>query len=1090
MSTDKNFDVNKVILTGRNLIEASAGTGKTYSISILVLRLIIENKIPLEKILMVTFTKAAVAELESRVRKFVRQAFRYASGKGDAEKTIREVVDRKGKDVALAELKKSIQNLDELSVMTIHSFCEQSLMQYPFETGQSFKFSIATDISDIRDNVVNDYWRKKINTLDEDLFKHFTEILTRDTIKQVLNKALDGKEYICNSINETEVLKQIKETLKAKETAWTNFNSYVTDNFDSIKAIVHQKSDAKKFLEKNNSSQKVFMDAYIAGFNKKTQYIETEFPEEFKYYKSYNDISILLSELSGQYIYQMFKQAIEDLKKKVSDYKANRQIIDFNDQINLLHRAVENGTVNPVLSSKYQAVFIDEFQDTDKFQYEIFSKLFSDKIIFYIGDPKQSIFGWRKADIDTYKKAKGEVNKVHTMDLNFRSTQELINALNAFFSVNKPFADDEISYDNVKMGRSDLGSMIDKRNAVEPLDVYGLKKKAEIVKFVVNEIFRLLNSGEVKINGEDIKASDIAVIVRTNKEGLAIKKALSAAQVNAITVDETRVMESDEAMVIQNLMEAVIQPNRGALNRVLLNPCFGIDSKDILKLDEEKHLENFRELKQIWHKTGVYNMLFRFFDIYQVRHFSLALGIDGQRVLTNFYHIAEILHQSAQKNKYTPNELLVWSRRAKNDREEEYEQRIESQDNAVQITTIHRCKGLTYKIVFAPFLDLKITEYPIFDFREGGNYYFTHQPTETQKELWHNQIDQENRRLIYVALTRAQYKVYLCINNYHRFKDSAIKNYPVENRKPWESVQQTKLPEQKKKKQELQTFSSRPEPEGLKLKNTFSIQSFSALSNAHHSAPFEKAELGKAGEYDQFIFQDLGRGASIGTALHSIFERLNFNKPETWMQTIRDASIFWRNIIKEEKLDLFLQLVHHVMRTEINFGSENLKLSDVDESKKLSELEFLFSVDKVNRQVINEYLGDEAKLGGESFIEGLMTGFLDLMFEHKGKYYILDWKSNHLGNDPNCYNQEGMEEAMIANNYHLQYLIYTVALKRWLTKKIDGFDFEKHFGGIVYVFLRGVREGQETGIYVKRPSRETIDELDAALSGRIQMTEK
>jgi len=125
-------------------------------------------------------------------------------------------------------------------------------------------------------------------------------------------------------------------------------------------------------------------------------------------------------------------------------------------------------------------------------------------------------------------------------------------------------------------------------------------------------------------------------------------------------------------------------------------------------------------------------------------------------------------------------------------------------------------------------------------------------------------------------------------------------------------------------------------------------------------------------------------------------------------------------------------------------------------------------------------LGNEAELSGESDLEGLMTGFIDLIFELNGKYYILDWKSNHLGNKLEDYGPDQLEEAMKASNYNLQYLIYTVALKRWLESRIPDFDYYKHFGGVLYVFLRGTREGQETGIYKAIPDREDIEKLDRA----------
>lgn len=1087
MVTSKAFDSKTVSLEKKNLIESSAGTGKTFSIAIMVLRVVIEKGIPLQKILMVTFTNAAVAELELRVRRFIRRAYRYSlDSSSEAEEKIKELLkyleNEKGIDIDLIRqrLYGAVQSLDELNVMTIHSFCERCLMQYPFETGLPFRFDISTDISDIRDMVVNDYWRRKITTLDADLYRHFTGILTRDMIREVLNKALDDKEYICGEINEDEVLLQIKDFIKQTEAKWKAFDNYVRSNFKNIIAKKHKDHNAKKLLNDYGSSPGVFMDAYIEKYesDKRPQYIEYEFPDEFRLYSGFFEQKNTLDEISKQYIYHLFKLNIEEFKNSVAGHKASIRIIDFNDQVRLLYQSVDNTLLKNVLASKYDAVFIDEFQDTDRCQYEIFTRLFSGKIIFYIGDPKQSIYGWRKADIATYKKAKENVDAIHSMKQNFRSTAELIDSLNSFFSTDDPFADPDIKYEKVEMGLANLGSMTENNVAVVPFEIFGFSNKPGIEDFVVNEIGRLISSTETKIKTEKIKPSDIAIIVRSNNEGRAFKKALSGAGIPAITIDDARVMCSDEAQVIRYLMEAVIQPNRGALNRVLLNPYFGINSKFVEILDDEEHLEQFRELKKTWHETGIYNMLFRFFDMYQVRHYGLEMGIEGQRTLTNLYQVAEILHQAELENKYTPNELWEWSKRAQYDDNDEYEQRVESQDDAVQITTIHKCKGLTYNIVFAPYLDLKVKEYPVYEFRDQGMYKFTHNPSEEQKKLWHEQIEQENRRLIYVALTRARYKVYLCINNSSGNKDSSIKKFPVENQKRWNTDEDDALPGGRPEKQEPAAFSPRPIP-GINIKSTFGIHSYSALSNAFHSAPFEKAQL--AERYDQFIFQDLGRGANVGTALHSIFERLDFDNPGTWDQTLKNASKYYSNIIREEYSGYFKQLLKHTMSAEIHCAGESIKLQHIPNEKKLPELEFYFSIDSVNKKILNEILGEEADLVGETDLEGLMTGFVDLVFEHNGKFYILDWKSNHLGNATENYDRQALTETMKLSNYNLQYMIYTVAVKRWLESRIKGFDYDKHFGGIVYVFLRGVREGRETGIFTTRPAKDTIENLDDAL---------
>ena len=941
METEKKFDAFEVILTGRNLIEASAGTGKTFSIALLVLRLIIEKEVPLSKILMVTFTKAAVAELESRIRKFVRLASRYASGKTIDGYPIKKIVDKVTKEKSIGKLTEALRSLDELSIMTIHSFCERNLTMYPFETGQPFKFEIATDISDIRDLIVNDYWRRKVNSLDQDLFVHFTEILTREHIKEVLNKALDDKEYISSPIvNEADILVKIKAAIGDSEKSLKAFNDHIRDNFDLIRSK-QLTSYASDFLDDNKSSPAEFKKAFMKGCRDllrkdEKKYLKSSFPDEFALYEKYYNHKQYLDDLSSSYIYNIFKSAIDELKIKVAWFKEKRQLVDFNDQIRFLHKAVERSQIKEVLNDKYLAVFIDEFQDTDKLQYEIFDKLFKDKIVFYIGDPKQSIYGWRKADLDTYKKAKQEVNVVPPMDLNFRSTAELIDAINSFFSgTENPFDDDKILYEKVKPGRKDLGSMTDGDNPVNTFEINSFKKKDHIKQYVVNETLRLINSGKIMINGNGVKPSDIAIIVRTNKEARAMKKALSDVNIPAITIDETRVMESDEAQISRYLMEAVIQPNRGAINRVLLNPCFGLDNEKILKIDEEEHLENFRVFKKTWNEHGIYNMLFLFFDTYGVREHCLKLGLEGQRTLTNFYHISEILHKIAQKNKYTPGELLVWSQRSQKDREEEYEQRIESQDDAVQITTVHRAKGLTYKIVFAPFLDMKIKEREIFEYKKDGNYYFTHQPDENAKKLWSDQIEQENRRLIYVALTRAQYKVYLCIN---KSIGGSIKKFLPDGINHFESITPETAKDGKKYKEEEKKFTPREKPDISDIKNTFGIHSYSALSRAHLSAPFEKTEIsGEDKHYERFIFQELGRGANVGTALHSIFERLDFSNPDTWLQTIRDASKYYPNIFREKddenkgksNIGLIHQMVNNVMKAEINCKGSIFQLSEI-----------------------------------------------------------------------------------------------------------------------------------------------------------------
>lgn len=1074
MPTNTPFDVKQVQLEGSNLIEASAGTGKTYSIAILVLRLLLEKQIPVEKILMVTFTKAAVAELESRIRKFVRKAYKYACGEAIDDNTIREVVgDTDTEKISL--LREAVQSLDSLSVMTIHSFCQQVITQYPFETKESFEAELMTDTDDLVMHFVNNCWRSELNTLsDMKVFRYLSKVLTREKIKNVVYKSLDEKEFVFEAADKQTVLNEIANSISGFESAEKAYVDHIDTNWNAILDQAGNKGYAFKFIDKYNTKE-AFATAFLNVKNP-PGYFNTHFPNELALATALNDASKLNDKAFQTYANLIYSELIVKVKTQIEERKLAKDIITYNDLITILHNAILDNRVNEALLKKFDAAFIDEFQDTDRKQYELFSRLFNEqRIMFYIGDPKQSIYGWRKADIKTYKEARNGVQKILSMNRNFRSTKELIDGMNTFFGIVDPFYDTEIDYTNVENGATNLGTITENNKPVIPVTINHFENNDEIIQFVSNEILRLLTDENIKINNAGIRPADIAVLTRTNRQAKDIKNALSAINIPSITIDESSILQSDEAELILTLMNGVLQPNRGSINKILLNKAFGYSLETINLCNDEVHLEFFRTFRNEWFDNGIYNMLSSVLDTYNVRTNCLNNGINGQRTLSNFYQLAELLHQKTLETKYSPEELIVWMQREKDAKSEGYEQRIESEDNAVQISTVHKAKGLTYKIVFAPFLDLQIKHYDLFDFREEDAYKFTATPTDEQMELYTAQNEQENRRIIYVALTRAQYKNYICINNH--LNGTSIRPF-LEAQSPLFEHNVEKEPTVSKycpPANNQQVFSPRPAP-NIEIKNSFGIHSFSGLSRSHFIAPFTKEELNEG--YDRFIFQTLGRGANVGTALHSIFEHLNFNDETSWEQTIMDASKYYSNIIKEEAIPYFLQLVRVVMTTKIGCCDDTFNLQSVSNEQKFPELEFLFAIENVNKTAIAEALATDAQLNGEVDIEGLMTGFIDLVFEHNGKYYILDWKSNHLGNTTESYNQAGMEEAMTGSNYHLQYLIYTVALKRYLTQKIHDFDYDKHFGGVIYIFLRGVRSTGTTGIYFKKPALERIVVLD------------
>jgi len=1134
---ENEFNVLTAKLEGTSLIEASAGTGKTYSVAILVLRMILEKEIPVEKILMVTFTKAAAGELESRIRSFIRKAYKFLCGKINLEpdNPIRQATEigNRSKEEKSVLMGKAVGSLDSLSVMTIHSFCQQTINEFTFETNQSFDFEIITDDSELLLNASDRYLREVLNILNIDTFRELYAELKFEKMHELLKKHLLGMKFIDYDEQSDAEIEELKANIIIRK---KELEDFVEESFPLVLEAPMKANALRKEAEDRNVEEFIrrFRDqlkkpaGYFISFN----FMTDEFREHDDRIKQAEDAFINYS------YFDFFRHA----SKEVESIKSARGYISYNDQIRTVHSALENNTLKSKLKEKYKAVFIDEFQDTDRYQYRIFKTIFSedqdntdnDTVVFYIGDPKQSIYGWRGADLDTYKTAGEDVGdeKILRMNKNFRSTGNMIEALNFLLGQKEKenlFLDDDIAYYNVDAGAIDLGKMEYQGKEVNPVTFWKFDTNDERNNFraVAREIYYLLTK-EYTIKREKVRPGDIGVLVRSNKEGDKIKRALAKFNIPAVKRDDKNVFDSDEAIQIQYLIKAVLEPSGGAINRALLSSLFGFTAvsmaegeypegnkpTDIRKSDTDRNITIFTGLRQVLKEDGIYNMISSFLTAYGIRSRCMK-NVLGQRTLTNINQIAEILHKVEKKNKYTPEELLIWIQRRTGVEAEDFEQRIESDEDAVQISTIHKAKGLEYNIVFAPCLCMIpqpkfLEKNNVNTFRKENEYWFTfNYPglSEEDRKLHDLQKEQENRRLIYVTLTRPVYKAFISViprvSNRQEIESSLdelvrdIDNFksPLFNVVDFTRQRITPVKgDYRPTENEEARFYARELSEKPDIRNTFGIHSYSALCKAHHSAPFEKAELGAGEDYDQFIFQDLGRGANVGIALHSVFERLDFSNEATWEKAILDASKYYSTIIHgenrekntESNLAHFRKLVDHVMKTRISIDGEEFHLTEIHIGDRLPELGFFFTVNRVSRSEVDRYLGEDARLGGDSNIEGLMTGSIDLLFRHKGKYYIIDWKSNHLGNTPDFYDREGMEQAMTDSNYHLQYMIYTVAAVRWLKTRIPDFDYEKHFGGVAYIFLRGVRQGMNTGIYGKRPEEKLIVDLDKAFRGELQ----
>ena len=1132
------FNPDEVALEGDNLIEASAGTGKTHSIAIMLLRLIVEKDIPIGRILMVTFTKAAVAELETRVRSFVRQALKASRGQHAEEPAIREYITGQmagGRENLVRERLSAAQlMLEETSVMTIHSFCQKILTEYSFETGQVFRPETLSPEA-VQETVAEsfrEFWRQRISTLRQDLLEWLLPAgLEMDSLFSIVKDGLSGKTpdvvtpippgFPGQAWQDATMLELASRKLEIASVV-TDFEADMTANRDAYLDLVRRNRYAK------NAYEQLIVDEDWQGLadaiKKNTgDYTPRIFPRPKALVERMVALEAMDRLAARIAINQIARAAYDFVKDAFEAEKRAGGLITFDDMIDKVHEALSNGAARERLKEhlreNYRAVFIDEFQDTDKAQYEIFRRLFlGSGILFFIGDPKQSIYGFRKADIFTYFTARLGVQRIHLMNVNHRSSAAYIEAMNGFFKPTPDFdtfhfagQNESIEYQPVQSPdpntRGEL--LFDGKPVKDVLRISRHPNKKNIRYGVAVILEHLLLSGRYTIRKEvggeavPVGPEDIGILVRSNRVGAEMKELLSRMNIPAVTINDDRIFASEEARELYHVMYAAFDISRSNINRALLTSIGGYDTARLLSSDEDDILQRFRKYQDLWKTDGVYVML---------RSFLSDHGIEGlyrdrelpnpERKVSNVLQLAETVHRVAEGKKYSPMELIQWMKKGIDGETREgddYVQRIESDEKAVRISTIHKSKGLEYKIVIAPDLDLtENKEIKTWSYRnpDDQEYYVIDKellPAGDTRIRWaRDQAEQENRRLLYVAVTRARYLCHITSSNAGYHNNSTLRTFrnALDNAKPKPGIHLDWTLPAGRDDGEL------PEPvvpvREYAVAGNFDLKekhwrkaSYTALSLKKD--PIYKpaaADAMEADAYDRFVFRELRRGSHTGNLLHHIFENMDFADGSFWKSVVEQSVRRLAFSRDEAYRDKVLGMLSQVTRARFLPGSD-FSLSQLKRDARLAELEFDYRLSLFNTRDLLALSTPETPffLESDKPLEGIMNGKIDLLFRHDGRFYILDWKSNHLGYSLADYGREGVAAAMLENNYHLQYLIYTVAVCRYLAKRVKNFDYERDFGGVIYLFVRGVRADQDTGVFFIKPSLALVEAIEGLMAG-------
>ncbi|HCG7040374.1 TPA: exodeoxyribonuclease V subunit beta [Vibrio parahaemolyticus] len=1185
-------------LHGARLIEASAGTGKTFTIAGLYLRLLLghgsaetRHRVPLtvDQILVVTFTEAATAELRDRIRARIHDA-RIAFARGQSsDPVIQPLLNEFDDHKQAAEiLLQAERQMDEAAVYTIHGFCQRMLTQNAFESGSRFNNEFVTDESHLKAQVVADYWRRNFYPLPFTLAGEIRQLWSSPSaLLSDISNYLTGAPLSLSvpamkgSLADlhTENLKKIDELKAQWRESQDDFLTLISDS--DINKRSYTKKSLPTWLEAVNAwaatettgydypdklekfAQNVLLEKTPKG--SAPQHAVFEAIETFLA----NPISLKAPLLA---------HAIEHCRVMLANAKNQKQWLSFDDLLTQLSASIdtdESELLAARIRTLYPVAMIDEFQDTDPLQYSIFSRIYLNNPecgLFMIGDPKQAIYGFRGADIFTYIKARNQVSAHYTLGTNWRSSADMVQAVNQVFALpDSPFIyDSDIPFLPVRYSPNAEKRIWTMGGQKQPALTYWLQeaddkplpkgeyltRMAEATASQIQTILTQAQQGQAcLVNGEKqkaVQAGDIAVLVRTGSEGRMIKQALADQGIASVYLsNRDSVFTSSVAQDLQRLLQAVLTPeNDRALRASLASELFALDaaSLDALNNDEivwENAVNEFKEYRKLWVQRGVLPMLR---SVISKRHIAERLleegassqAENGERVLTDLMHIGELLQQASNELD-SDHGLLRWLAQSISDAEnglggsDDQIQRLESERNLVQIVTIHKSKGLEYDLVFLPF---------VFSYREASEAkYYDAANDRTVLDIAGNdasmkQADKErlaeDLRLIYVALTRAVYACFIGaspLRNGRSTKEptgvhrSAI-GYLIQNGQEGGindlhqglTKQQDELdcvvvadpPSQLEEKyvapqEEIHDLSAK------ELQNpidrNWRITSYSGLvkqgsHHVEHDATIEITgfDIDSSEEQDEadllepersiFTFP---RGARPGTFLHSLFEEIEFTQPATTAENTQIIlGLMESEQLDEEWLPILQQLIDTVLATPLD--GKSLLLNQKAPSQRLVEMEFLLPIEVLSAPALNRVIQRHdplsAKAGDLGFqtVQGMLKGFIDLVFEHQGKYYVLDWKSNHLGDDVTHYHGEALKSAMADHRYDLQYQIYALALHRFLRSRLANYQYEQHFGGVYYLFLRGMDGQSDHGIFAAKPTLDFLQEMDRLIDGQVLET--
>ena len=1101
------------------VIEASAGTGKTFTLEHLVIELILRGT-RIENILVVTFTEKATAELVTRVRAKIRALLGpFPSRPGPGSWAI--------DDAARERLRAALFSFDRASISTIHAFCQRVLTEHAFANRRLFeqqqvdeKASFAGAFKQVlREELARDpaelpylqAWLRR-STLGDGVASLQALLLGPYLKHCTLEPAFDATALEAAlarlaSLPRLVVSSPATEALVQHARAWSEHG----DTARLLDAL-----DGEKPSGKNRD--------FLGPLRESRQ------PEVAEVARLVVPLEVAL-----------VQRFLPRVQARLDREKRAAGLFDFQDMLALVRESLDGPhgeTLARILRDRYHHALIDEFQDTDAVQWRIFERVFFEaegRPLYLIGDPKQAIYGFRGADVQTYLEARQRVidagGVVVALEENFRSTEGVIDGYNALLrqDVAAPFFDGAIRYDRpVRCGQPSLQAVDRAGRPVAPVVLLELQPTGELYKNgkprapgvglvraalasrIAREIGALLDGGlRVTKRGElaPIGPEDIFILTRSLSEGYEIGEALREAGVPHAFYKQEGLFQTDEAQHVHDLLAAIDDPHRRARRlRAWLTPFYGLTLEELRASRELAGTHPLLERLLAWKALADekdYEALFgRILEESGLARRALFLS-PSERALTNYLHLFELLLERGQARRATLRELVLElgayiDEQALPETVDGNVQRLESERKAVQIMTMHKSKGLEAEVVFLyGGLWSKGLTAPLLFHRDGERR--AHLINDRDLPDWPSieaEASSEDQRLLYVALTRARARLYLpsfpsgtykptgCYRALNqqvqrvRAEESplfAVENLSIEAARPAEASlargQAAWTPPAE------MVAPVEPEVDFARLRAAhagFTITSYTRMKQAQKRATELSVEDFTAEAPSlrpELAENELPAGAQAGIFLHEVLERVR-------LETFAQARTFdgWRELppVREllsavarkhdrepRHLGHAARLVHTALTAPVELDGARLDGGMAGAARVVREMEFLYPHPEASHPRPFARLPAGGRL---EIVRGYVKGFVDVVFEHGGRAFFADWKSDLL-----LSYEDAALAAHVDEHYRLQAQLYSLALVKLLDIR-DAATYEARFGGMLYCFLRGMRSGDgRAGVRFQRP---------------------